>query len=220
MLQTLEKDSAIDFMYWSKIAVTLTSLQPPFYYLDRGLQGWDYRTEVLQSSWCGLWPVVAFVKSVAFNWETGIEERMALKGTPLPPTKDVLWRGPNNTDMAWVNQARDAYRFQKCSQMNISTPRPPKPRGNQQTLHIGAVTSVESVCMARMCYREARDWREQIHFPAARASWKEDILLWWLELESSKENSGAPWLLLHYWFVDASPPLSIPVRSDLHCTVF
>lgn len=72
----------------------------------------SYRVEVLQSSLCGLWPVVAFVKSVGFNKETGIEEKMNLKGSH-PPT-DVL-RRTNNSAIAWVDLAHGALRFQKCS---------------------------------------------------------------------------------------------------------
>lgn len=70
--------------------------------------------------------MVAFVKSVGFNKETGIEEKMNLKGS-RPPT-DVLRRGPNNSAIAWVNHgalsnnaiawvnlAHGALRFQKRS---------------------------------------------------------------------------------------------------------
>lgn len=44
LFQPLEKDSAIDFMYCSKIALALTSLWPLFFfYQDNDLQKWDFK---------------------------------------------------------------------------------------------------------------------------------------------------------------------------------
>lgn len=49
--------------------------------------------EVLKSSLCGFWPVVAFVKSIGFARETGVEEMINMKESlpcdrcPLKKTK-------------------------------------------------------------------------------------------------------------------------------------